>query len=211
MTRPTKKRATTQGKAFRTSLVVGEPSKEKPYNQLPRRGLYTSEMQYFDGKDALSRGTSMCFTVVFQAKKGSRGKPKSVVWHISPMSMGKANEEIVSSHRKRLLDKLASGKKIQGGDVMKLRADHMVNLVLDHMENVKEEGAKVTATILPGMETLKEGKFEEKMEDMKKILEKHKSRGHLHNIRTRGATAATITPGSFNVHVDGKSGKINRY
>jgi len=182
-----------------------------------------SQIQSFDGTDGMSRAASVCHTVVFQSKKGTRGKPHSVIWHVFPDHVTNftkneyvrdvrdwQNNPALRMRTEALLRaRLAAGELIGPRETEVAHPESIVRVIVDHLEKNGNPGAKLTATLIPGVltRTMHDGMYLKAMDDLAAIIRADK---RVHSVRKRGASPDANLTGSPTVHVDGKSGKINR-
>ncbi len=193
------------------SLVPFSSFKNKIYNKM-ERVAYTSEI--VKSKRPVESGmTDVCFTVVFQPRKGGK-EQENIVWHVAPGQhiLSGGREEIYGGtitrirkqeEARRIRELLEGGENVKIGSdtVYSHHPEAVVDGILGYLRR-KWKGAGVSVTILPGRSTLKEGVGIDGLSHMIRILRERKERGLIKNLRSRGIRRGK--EGSVRVVVRGK-------
>jgi len=187
--------------------IKKRPSKGVFWRSKHKNSLSTSEVGVFNGEHGQSGGTLFCSTVVVQAKKGSKGKPVSVAWHMFPSHLKKF---MGPSAKQMFVEELKAGR-VSKKTTERTSPKDIVDAMVERVNDLKEDGAHVTATVLPGSVAMNKAREEARgsvtaINKVLKELNTHKKSGNVHNVKTRGAYGK----GTTWVFIDGKTGKINR-
>jgi len=201
-------------------------SDARKLEEIKRLSLRTSEIRssYPNGEDIVLSDLGECFGCVIQAKK--RGEdPVNVAWHVYPWQLTTDPSQFLIQvtkdfpddpnitpveREKQFQQALCEGTVFPMSKTEMMLPFRIIDLILEHVNEVKPEGSQVEASLLAGCKTRDDENSNKAFKLFKQELERRKTAGEIARVKTRGMTSESKNTRSSVVFVDGRHGRMYR-